>query len=64
MTGDPQPDPGAFRIGGHLLRLARRDGRWTVTIDSVAFDRWFTTPAAAWEAGVREVDRLDRPGAT
>jgi hypothetical protein len=31
-----------------------------VILDSAAFDHWYASDAAAWEAGVREADRLDR----
>jgi hypothetical protein len=53
--------PAEFQVGPHVVRLACAQGRWTVSVDSVAFDRWFMSQAAAWEAGVREADRLDRP---
>ncbi len=42
--------------------ISRVGGRWTLTVDDVAFDRWYVTQAAAWEAGVREADRLDALG--
>jgi hypothetical protein len=55
------PAASSFEVGVHVLRLACARGRWTVTVDSVTFERWFTSEADAWEAGVREADRLDRP---
>jgi len=58
----PRAEASAFRVGGHLLHLSSLDGRWSVTLDSVVSQRWYTTPADAWEAGVREADRLDRLG--
>jgi hypothetical protein len=48
-------------VGAHLLLLSCAEGRWTVTVDSVAFETWYTSEAEAWEAGVREADRLDHP---
>jgi hypothetical protein len=52
----------AFRAGRHFLRLSLSEGRWTVTVDDVAHQTWYMSRAAAWEAGVREADRLDRVG--
>ena len=46
--------------GSHLVRLSCANGRWCVFLDSAAFDRWYATEAEAWEAAVREADRLDR----
>jgi hypothetical protein len=54
------PISSLFEVGNHALRLTCSEGRWTVTIDSVVFARWYLSQAAAWEAGVREADRLDR----
>jgi hypothetical protein len=51
----------SFQVGAHLLLLSCAEGRWTVTVDSVAFETWYTSEAEAWEAGVREADRLDHP---
>ena len=30
-------------------------------VDSATFDHWYASEAEAWEAGVREADRLDTP---
>lgn len=56
-------DAVSYRVGAHLVRLSCAAGRWTVRVDDVAFDRWYTNQAGAWEAGVREADRLDRVSA-
>jgi hypothetical protein len=53
-----------FSVGTHLVRLSCSRGRWSVHVDSAAFAQWYTTEAEAWEAGVREADRLDRSGGT
>ena len=50
-----------FHAGKHLLRLSRVvEGRWCVAVDEAALSGSFGTQAEAWEAGVREADRLDR----
>ncbi len=51
---------GSYDVGGHLVRLLGFEGRWSVTIDENAYATSFATRAEAWEAGVREADRLDR----
>ncbi len=51
-----------FRVGNHEVQVSKDEGRWAVTVDGVALSNWFMTQAEAWEAGVREVDRLERPG--
>lgn len=56
-------DEVSYRVGAHLLRLSCAGGRWSVRVDDVAFERWYTNQAGAWEAGVREADRLDRVSA-
>lgn len=52
----------AFQVGAHLVLLSCCGGRWTVTVDTVPAEKWHMSQAAAWEAGVREADRLDRLG--
>jgi hypothetical protein len=50
-----------FQAGKHVLRLSRVvEGRWSVAVDEAALTSSFGTQAEAWEAGVREADRLDR----
>jgi hypothetical protein len=53
-----------FQVGGHLVRLSRANERWHVTVDAVSFERWYPSEAEAWEAGVREADRLDQLAAS
>ena len=57
MTTTPRS---VFQVGAHVVRLACSEGRWTVTVDARGCEKWFTSEADAWEAGVREADRLDR----
>ncbi len=50
-----------FNAGRHVLRLSRvLEGRWSVAVDEAVLSGCFGTQAEAWEAGVREADRLDR----
>jgi hypothetical protein len=53
-----------FRVGAHLVRLSRANERWHVTVDATSFERWYASEAEAWEAGVREADRLDQLAAS
>jgi hypothetical protein len=51
----------SFQVGSHLVRTLReQEGRWAVTVDGAALQGTHRTQADAWEAGVREADRLDR----
>jgi hypothetical protein len=50
----------SYEVGGHLIHLSGFEGRWSVTVDKAAHHTSFATRAEAWEAGVREADRLDR----
>ena len=50
-----------FQAGKHVLLLSRvMEGRWSVAVDEAALAGSYRTQADAWEAGVREADRLDR----
>lgn len=50
-----------FEAGKHVLRLSKvMEGRWSVAVDEAALSGTFRTQAEAWEAGVREADRLDK----
>ncbi len=52
--------PTTFEVGEHKLVVAKvLERRWTVAVDDRALDASFDTQADAWEAGVREADRLD-----
>lgn len=56
--------PSTFEVGKHLLRITKvMEGRWSVSIDENRHPSTFATQAEAWEAGVREADRLDRAAA-
>lgn len=49
-----------FHVGAHVVRVSSTNARWHVSVDAAAFERWFTSEAEAWAAGVREADRLQR----
>ena len=36
------------------------EGRWAIAVDESALLSTFRTQADAWEAGVREADRIDK----
>ncbi len=56
------PLEASFHVSGHVVRVSRvADGRWSFGVDGAALSGCFRTQADAWEAGVREADRLDRP---
>jgi hypothetical protein len=57
---EPPTELKNFHVGTRLVRLSCSSGRWNVSVESAALDRWYTSEADAWEAGVREVDRLER----
>jgi hypothetical protein len=51
----------SFEVGRHVVRVTKvMEGRWSVTVDGGALDSSYRTQADAWEAGVRESDRLDK----
>jgi hypothetical protein len=53
--------PVSFEVGRHLARVTRvMEGRWTVKVDDIEVAGSYRSQADAWEAGVREADRLDR----
>jgi hypothetical protein len=57
--------PTVFQAGNHTVSVSVGTGwRWSVTVDGGPLPGSHETQVAAWEAGVREADRLDRlPGA-
>jgi hypothetical protein len=55
----PSLPPRSFQVGVHVVLVALREGRWTLSVDGAPNARWYMTQAAAWEAGVREAYRLD-----
>ena len=53
--------PAVFHVGNHVVRIVKvMEGRWTMSVDDAPGASSFATQAEAWEAGVREADRLDR----
>jgi hypothetical protein len=61
-TQQPAPAriPVTFQVGKHLVRVGGRGGVWAASVNGVDLDHTYSTEAEAWEAGVREADRLDR----
>jgi hypothetical protein len=65
-TGAPAPaNPASiascFHVGTHVVRVFKvMEGRWTMTVDDAPGASSYATQADAWEAGVREADRIDR----
>jgi hypothetical protein len=52
--------PVTFAVGSHSVVVAPKDRHWSVSVDGTVLTGFFATEAEAWEAGVREADRLDR----
>ena len=53
--------PATFHVRDHTLRLSCiSEGRWSATVDGAPLDGSYGTEVEAWEAGVREAERLDR----
>jgi hypothetical protein len=52
--------PVVFRVGTHAVKVSGGNGVWSYAVDEVAGSSSFATEAEAWEAGVREVDRIER----
>jgi hypothetical protein len=50
-----------YHVGEHKLSVAKvQEGRWTFTVDEGPVSGSYMTQAEAWEAGIREADRIDR----
>lgn len=68
MDCRPEPDavariPIVFQAGTHELKVTMSsDWSWSCTVDGAALGGRFEKQVEAWEAGVREADRLDRAG--
>lgn len=66
MERRPEPNPLAripiaFQAGAHVITVTMGgDWSWSCTVDGQAIEGRFLKQVEAWEAGVREVDRLDR----
>ncbi len=54
--------PTSFLVGDHSVVVAQvtPSWRWTVTVDGRPLEGTFETQAEAWEAGVRDADRVDQ----
>ena len=60
VSVDLETRPTTFEVGAHVLLVAKvQERRWTVAVDTRVLDARYDTQADAWEAGVREADRLD-----
>lgn len=68
MSRRPEPDafarlPTVFDVGTHKIGVAMgRDWNWSCDVDGVPLSQRFLSQVEAWEAGVREAERLDRTG--
>ncbi len=61
IANSPASIPSSFTVGTHVLRVVKvLEGRWTVSVDDGPATNSYASQAEAWEAGVREADRLDR----
>ena len=49
----------AYQVGSHTLEVTSGHQRWVAALDGVILDRWYTSLADAWTAGVAEALRLD-----
>lgn len=55
------PIAATFDVGSHRIRVTKvAEGRWVLAVDGSESQGAFGSQADAWEAGVREADRLDR----
>jgi hypothetical protein len=52
-----------YQVGNHTLEVTAGHDRWVPAVDGVLIDRWFTSLADAWTAGVTEAMELDRGAA-
>ena len=52
-----------YQVGVHTLEVTAGHNRWVAAVDGVIIDRWFTTLADAWTAGVTEAIGLDKGAA-
>jgi hypothetical protein len=49
-----------YDVGTHTLEVTAGHNRWVAAVDGVIIDRWFTSLADAWTAGVTEAIGLDQ----
>jgi hypothetical protein len=60
-AASPAKLPVSFQAGRHVVRVTKvMQGRWSMALDDGEPVGSYATEADAWEAGVREADRLDR----
>ncbi len=54
--------PAVFQVGLHTIAVSRLPSawRWSLAVDGRKLERTYESEVEAWEAGVREADRLDR----
>ena len=52
-----------YQVGAHTLEVTGGPNRWVATVDGVIIERWFTSLADAWTAGVTEAIGLDKGAA-
>jgi hypothetical protein len=54
--------PARFIVGKHTVDVAKiaQVWRWSVSVDEKRLESSYESQAEAWEAGVREADRLDQ----
>jgi len=52
-----------YEVGAHTLEVTAGHNRWVAAVDGVIIDRWFTSLADAWTAGVTEAIGLDKGAA-
>jgi hypothetical protein len=67
MKAIPRPQlpslPVRFEVGTHVVIVELQGRRWSMSVDGQTTATTFPSEAEAWEAGVREADRIDRaPG--
>ncbi len=49
-----------YQVGAHTLEVTVGRDRWVPAVDGILVDRWFTSLADAWAAGVKEAMELDK----
>lgn len=61
IADEPVARPTSFLVGDHAVVVAQvmPAWRWTATVDGRLLEGTFQSQAEAWEAGVRDADRLD-----
>ena len=52
-----------YQVGVHTLEVTAGHNRWVAAVDGVIIERWFTSLADAWTAGVTEAIELDKGAA-